>query len=118
MTYQVSKRRSALPYSKREMCQLYSICTSKLQSKKAFVNHGQRFLFAEDFSIVSATVSLRCDLTSIARSPTETIKTTRARASDNFDDDEKVKIWSSRIALGEVMMTNSERCQAQLPLEA
>ena len=60
------------------MCQLYSVCTSKLQSKKAFVNHWQRFLFAEDFSIVSATVSLRCDLTSIARSPTETIKTTRA----------------------------------------
>ena len=63
---------------------LYSKCTLS-QSKKALVNHGQSFLFAEDFSIVAATVSLRCDLTSIAHNPTVTIKTMRDCANDNDD---------------------------------
>ena len=52
------------------------------------MNHGHSFLFAEDFSIVAATVSLRCDLTSIAHNPTGTIKTMRDCANDNDDDDE------------------------------
>ena len=57
--------------------------------KKLLVNHSHSFLFARDFSIVSATVSLRCDLTSIAHNPTVTIKTMRDCANDNDNDDDR-----------------------------
>ena len=70
--------------------------------KKLLVNHGHSFLFAEDFSIVSATVSLRCHLTSIAHNPTVTIKTMRDCANDNdYDDDDrresKDMVWQDDI---------------------
>ena len=106
------------------LCKLYSECTLS-QSKKALVNHGHSFLFAEDFSIVAATVSLRCDLTSIAHNPTGTIKTMRDCANDNDNDNDddrresKDMVWQEeRMTLGEVMMTNSERWQAPSPLTA